>query len=299
MMWKIEDLDFICFLEKKIVLEIRSFCSAMVEELRMSLKCQRRLKHKPQAPVIVKTEEVINMHTFNDRRLPALTFIFLSNMSKSYTNLDDQKKSSDIYIVNLKSTWEKHLLAVWAIAGIGSQDDIRPYPGREGSYLNLTTIALRNIGSYMIWTLPSCTITMLTQKSCPCVMTFPVIVHGWPDLSIYRDFLSLVSLSDGVFIHKFQVPKLFNGFALLTYASFLSCFDLSDRIREQSFDLVHLTCQLYFDILEYELMEHSFTAHHIHIHFKELGVIGKEMKMHTKCMVSQQFENTNFVREKE
>ncbi|KAK2511248.1 hypothetical protein Q9233_017109 [Columba guinea] len=48
----------------------RSFCSAMVEELRMSLKCQRRLKHKPQAPVIVKTEEVINMHTFNDRRLP-------------------------------------------------------------------------------------------------------------------------------------------------------------------------------------------------------------------------------------
>jgi hypothetical protein len=42
----------------------------MVEELRMSLKCQRRLKHKPQAPVIVKTEEVINMHTFNDRRLP-------------------------------------------------------------------------------------------------------------------------------------------------------------------------------------------------------------------------------------
>ena len=49
---------------------MRSFCSAMVEELRMSLKCQRRLKHKPQAPVIVKTEEVINMHTFNDRRLP-------------------------------------------------------------------------------------------------------------------------------------------------------------------------------------------------------------------------------------
>lgn len=48
----------------------RSFCSAMVEELRMSLKCQRRLKHKPQPPVIVKTEEVINMHTFNDRRLP-------------------------------------------------------------------------------------------------------------------------------------------------------------------------------------------------------------------------------------
>lgn len=48
----------------------RSFCSAMVEELRVSLKCQRRLKHKPQRPIMVKTEEVINMHTFNDRRLP-------------------------------------------------------------------------------------------------------------------------------------------------------------------------------------------------------------------------------------
>ncbi|GAA6067432.1 glutamate receptor ionotropic, kainate 2 isoform X1, partial [Tachysurus ichikawai] len=48
----------------------RSFCSAMMEELRVSLKCQRRLKHKPQPPVMVKTEEVINMHTFNDRRLP-------------------------------------------------------------------------------------------------------------------------------------------------------------------------------------------------------------------------------------
>lgn len=42
-----------------------SVAPSMVEELRMSLKCQRRLKHKPQAPVIVKTEEVINMHTFN------------------------------------------------------------------------------------------------------------------------------------------------------------------------------------------------------------------------------------------
>eukprot|EP00063_Salmo_salar_P085243 XP_014060078.1 PREDICTED: glutamate receptor ionotropic, kainate 2 isoform X3 [Salmo salar] len=51
-------------------LEKRSFCSAMLEELRGSLKCQRRLKQKPQPPVIVKTEEVINMHTFNDRRLP-------------------------------------------------------------------------------------------------------------------------------------------------------------------------------------------------------------------------------------
>ncbi|XP_051546510.1 glutamate receptor ionotropic, kainate 2-like isoform X2 [Myxocyprinus asiaticus] len=51
-------------------IEKRSFCSAMVEELRVSLKCQRRRKQKPQPPAIVKTEEVINMHTFNDRRLP-------------------------------------------------------------------------------------------------------------------------------------------------------------------------------------------------------------------------------------
>lgn len=48
----------------------RSFCSAMMDELRVSLKCQRRLKQKSQPPAIVKTEEVINMHTFNDRRLP-------------------------------------------------------------------------------------------------------------------------------------------------------------------------------------------------------------------------------------
>lgn len=49
----------------------RSFCSAVVDELRVSLKCQRRLRHKPPPPpALVKTEEVINMHTFNDRRLP-------------------------------------------------------------------------------------------------------------------------------------------------------------------------------------------------------------------------------------
>ncbi|XP_016110710.1 glutamate receptor ionotropic, kainate 2-like [Sinocyclocheilus grahami] len=52
-------------------IEKRSFCSAMLEELRVSLKCQRRRKQKPPHPqAIVKTEEVINMHTFNDRRLP-------------------------------------------------------------------------------------------------------------------------------------------------------------------------------------------------------------------------------------
>ncbi|KAJ1151843.1 hypothetical protein NDU88_004622 [Pleurodeles waltl] len=62
--------EFLYKSKKNAQLEKRSFCSAMVEEFRMSLKCQRRLKHKPQPPVIVKTEEVINMHTFNDRRLP-------------------------------------------------------------------------------------------------------------------------------------------------------------------------------------------------------------------------------------
>lgn len=42
----------------------------MVDELRVSLQCQRQLKHKAAPPALVKTEEVINMHTFNDRRLP-------------------------------------------------------------------------------------------------------------------------------------------------------------------------------------------------------------------------------------
>ncbi|TRY56884.1 hypothetical protein DNTS_028950, partial [Danionella cerebrum] len=62
--------EFLYKSKQNAQLEKRSFCSAMVDELRISLKCQRRLKHKPQAPVMVKTDEVINMHTFNDRRLP-------------------------------------------------------------------------------------------------------------------------------------------------------------------------------------------------------------------------------------
>ncbi|KAF0022694.1 hypothetical protein F2P81_025086 [Scophthalmus maximus] len=62
--------EFIYKSKQNAQLEKRSFCSAVVDELRVSLKCQRRLKHKPQPPVMVKTEEVINMHTFNDRRLP-------------------------------------------------------------------------------------------------------------------------------------------------------------------------------------------------------------------------------------
>ncbi|XP_054879157.1 glutamate receptor ionotropic, kainate 2 isoform X2 [Poeciliopsis prolifica] len=62
--------EFLYKSKQNAQLEKRSFCSAMVDELRVSLKCQRQLKHKPQPPVMVKTEEVINMHTFNDRRLP-------------------------------------------------------------------------------------------------------------------------------------------------------------------------------------------------------------------------------------
>lgn len=45
----------------------------------------------------------------------------------SYISFDDQKKINNIYIVNLKSTWEKHLLAAWAITDIGSQADISMY----------------------------------------------------------------------------------------------------------------------------------------------------------------------------
>ncbi|CAL8315432.1 unnamed protein product [Boreogadus saida] len=56
--------------KQNATLEKKSFCSAMVDELRVSLKCQRRLKQKPAPPAIAKTEEVISMHTFNDRRLP-------------------------------------------------------------------------------------------------------------------------------------------------------------------------------------------------------------------------------------
>lgn len=42
----------------------------MADEIRLSLTCHRRVKHKVPPPVLVKTDAVINMHTFNDRRLP-------------------------------------------------------------------------------------------------------------------------------------------------------------------------------------------------------------------------------------
>lgn len=48
----------------------RSLCSAMVDEIRLSFTCERRVKHKPQPPAMLKTDAVINMHTYNDRQLP-------------------------------------------------------------------------------------------------------------------------------------------------------------------------------------------------------------------------------------
>ncbi|CAJ0956233.1 unnamed protein product [Ranitomeya imitator] len=62
--------EFIYKLRKTAEREQRSFCSTMADEIRLSLTCQRRVKHKPQPPVMVKSDAVINMHTFNDRRLP-------------------------------------------------------------------------------------------------------------------------------------------------------------------------------------------------------------------------------------
>ncbi|KAJ8405083.1 hypothetical protein AAFF_G00330040 [Aldrovandia affinis] len=62
--------EFVYKLRKTAVREQRSFCSAMADEIRQSFTCERRVKHKPQPPVMVKTDAVINMHTFNDRRLP-------------------------------------------------------------------------------------------------------------------------------------------------------------------------------------------------------------------------------------
>lgn len=50
----------------------RSFCNAVMEEIRLSFTCERRVKHKPQRPppAMQKTDAVINMHSFSDRRLP-------------------------------------------------------------------------------------------------------------------------------------------------------------------------------------------------------------------------------------
>ncbi|XP_067367377.1 glutamate receptor ionotropic, kainate 3 isoform X1 [Channa argus] len=62
--------EFIYKLRKTAEREQRSLCSAMVDEIRLSFTCERRVKHRPQPPVMVKTDAVINMHAYNDRRLP-------------------------------------------------------------------------------------------------------------------------------------------------------------------------------------------------------------------------------------
>ncbi|KAI7806120.1 putative glutamate receptor ionotropic, partial [Triplophysa rosa] len=64
--------EFIYKLRKTAEREQRSFCSAVTDEIRLSFTCERRVKHKPphQPPPDMKTDAVINMHSFNDRRLP-------------------------------------------------------------------------------------------------------------------------------------------------------------------------------------------------------------------------------------
>lgn len=60
----------------------RSFCSAVTDEIRLSFTCERRVKLKPPRqhppPATLKTDAVINMHSFNARRLPGQ-----DNMSRS------------------------------------------------------------------------------------------------------------------------------------------------------------------------------------------------------------------------
>ncbi|XP_061145491.1 glutamate receptor ionotropic, kainate 3 isoform X1 [Syngnathus typhle] len=62
--------EFVYKLRKTAEREQRSLCSAMVDEIRLSFTCERRVKHKPQPPAAAKTDAVINMHVYNDRRLP-------------------------------------------------------------------------------------------------------------------------------------------------------------------------------------------------------------------------------------
>uniref|UniRef100_G3PL19 Glutamate receptor n=1 Tax=Gasterosteus aculeatus aculeatus TaxID=481459 RepID=G3PL19_GASAC len=62
--------EFVYKLRKTAEREQRSLCSAMVDEIRLSFTCERRVRLKPQPPVIVKTDAVINMHAYNHRRLP-------------------------------------------------------------------------------------------------------------------------------------------------------------------------------------------------------------------------------------
>ncbi|KAL3059815.1 hypothetical protein OYC64_014416 [Pagothenia borchgrevinki] len=62
--------EFLYKLRKTAEHDQRSLCSVMVDEIRLSFTYERRVKHKPQPPVMAKTDAVINMHAYNDRRLP-------------------------------------------------------------------------------------------------------------------------------------------------------------------------------------------------------------------------------------
>lgn len=65
--------EFIYKLRKTAEREQRSLCSAMVDEIRLSFTCERRLKHRlpaPPPPPAMKSDAVINMHAYNHRRLP-------------------------------------------------------------------------------------------------------------------------------------------------------------------------------------------------------------------------------------
>uniref|UniRef100_A0A672KMR3 Glutamate receptor n=1 Tax=Sinocyclocheilus grahami TaxID=75366 RepID=A0A672KMR3_SINGR len=64
--------EFIYKLRKNAEHEQRTFCSAVMEEIKLSFTCERRVKRKlhRQPPALVKTDAVINMHSFNDHRLP-------------------------------------------------------------------------------------------------------------------------------------------------------------------------------------------------------------------------------------
>ncbi|XP_074509205.1 glutamate receptor ionotropic, kainate 3 [Sebastes fasciatus] len=62
--------EFVYKLRKTAEREQRSLCNAMVDEIKLSFTCERRVKHKSQPPVMGKMDAVINMHAYNDRRLP-------------------------------------------------------------------------------------------------------------------------------------------------------------------------------------------------------------------------------------
>ncbi|XP_061424119.1 glutamate receptor ionotropic, kainate 2-like isoform X3 [Lethenteron reissneri] len=60
--------EFVYKARRNAKIEKRSVLSAMAEELRISLRCHSRVKRR--VPVLIRVEDSLNMHTFNDRRLP-------------------------------------------------------------------------------------------------------------------------------------------------------------------------------------------------------------------------------------